>query len=441
MGVSTYVVRSGPLAPLRAAVFEQQDVVAGEMPPAIAHVLGGAIGVSAHWVSMAVGMCLIGFAAASRAVWDKPMHVFWSLVVGTGAIIGWAGTAWVARDGFEALSVVSHSFAAPMGETILWWMTGSARPLSFAVGSITGVWTGAFVGSLIKGHFRWEACEDPRELRRQIFGAVLMGVGAVTALGCSIGQGLSAFSVLALSAPVTFAAIFSGAARLNSQGRRLLRLGHFLQAGDVARQRVDFQIDAIPSLGMAPGGHGFRVGDKVDAELAVIDLVHRERGAIQRDGAFGRDVAGQFTRGAQGDARAVALAAHLHDLGHAIHMARHDMAAQFIPDLERPLKVQGAAHTPQIEIGFRHGFGADFHVKPIITKRHNRQADPVTGDRSANIDAAGVIARADPRAEIAALLKRLDFPDIGDDSREHGLSFRRDIRRSPRGLNFVGLWR
>ena len=49
-------------------------------------------------------------------------------------------------------------------------------------------------------------------LRRQILGAVLMGLGAVLALGCSIGQGLSAFSVLALSAPVTFAAIFAGAA-------------------------------------------------------------------------------------------------------------------------------------------------------------------------------------------------------------------------------------
>lgn len=38
------------------------------------------------------------------------------------------------------------------------------------------------------------------------------GVGAVVALGWSIGQGLSAFSVLAWSAPVTFAAILAGAA-------------------------------------------------------------------------------------------------------------------------------------------------------------------------------------------------------------------------------------
>ena len=97
-------------------------------------------------------------------------------------------------------------------KTLAWWMTGSVRPVSFAVGSVAGVWAGAFVGSLIKGHFRWEACEDPRELRRQIVGAALMGAGAVVAMGCTIGQGLSALSVLAYSAPVTMVAIFAGAA-------------------------------------------------------------------------------------------------------------------------------------------------------------------------------------------------------------------------------------
>jgi hypothetical protein len=91
-------------------------------------------------------------------------------------------------------------------------MTGSLRPVTFAVGSVAGIWIGAFIGSLIKGHFRWEACEDPRELRRQIVGAGIMGIGAVIAMGCTVGQGLTAFSVLSISAPVTFVSIFAGAA-------------------------------------------------------------------------------------------------------------------------------------------------------------------------------------------------------------------------------------
>ncbi|AUC52379.1 YeeE/YedE family protein [Sagittula sp. P11] len=211
MGVSTFVVLSGPLAPLRGMLFPQVPVTT-EVPPGIAHQLAAMSGLSVPVIGMTIGALIMIGSGAARAVWEKPSRVLWSAAVGLAVILAWAGTSWVAHRGFEALPVVSHSFAAPLGDTILWWMTGSARPLSFAVGSVAGVWAGAFIGSLIKGHFRWEACEDPRELRRQIFGAALMGGGAVVALGCSIGQGLSAFSVLAFSAPVTFASIFAGAA-------------------------------------------------------------------------------------------------------------------------------------------------------------------------------------------------------------------------------------
>jgi uncharacterized protein len=90
-------------------------------------------------------------------------------------------------------------------------MTSTAGGISFSVGSVLGVLIGAYAGSLWRGRFRWEACEDPRELGRQVGGAALMGVGGVIALGCSVGQGLSAFATLAWSAPVTLAAICLGA--------------------------------------------------------------------------------------------------------------------------------------------------------------------------------------------------------------------------------------
>jgi uncharacterized membrane protein YedE/YeeE len=211
MGVATYVVLSGPLAPLRTALFAQTEVTT-EVAPGIAHQLSALSGLPVSVFGIGIGALILVASAMSRAVWERPTQVIWAAAVGLAVVGAWAGTSWVAHNGFDAVPVVSHSFAAPLGESILWWMTGSARPLSFAVGSVAGVWGGAFIGSLIKGHFRWEACEDPRELRRQIVGAALMGGGAVLALGCSVGQGLSAFSVLALSAPVTFAAIFAGAA-------------------------------------------------------------------------------------------------------------------------------------------------------------------------------------------------------------------------------------
>jgi uncharacterized membrane protein YdcZ (DUF606 family) len=67
-------------------------------------------------------------------------------------------------------------------------MTSSGNSLSFGSGYVVSVVAGAFIGAMIKGHFRWEACECSRELRRQILEAALMGIGAVVAVGCSVGQ-------------------------------------------------------------------------------------------------------------------------------------------------------------------------------------------------------------------------------------------------------------
>jgi uncharacterized membrane protein YedE/YeeE len=211
MGVSAYVVLAGPLAPLRNWAFPQIDVT-NPVPPGIAHYAGAWLGLSPVPIGITIGVLMMVAALWSREMRSDIQSIFWSAVVGLAIVSGWAGSQWVASNGFDGLQVVSHSFSAPVGETILFAMNGSVRPLSFAVGSVAGVWVGAFIGSMIRGHFRWEACEDPRELRRQIVGAMIMGAGAVLAIGCTVGQGLTAFSLLAISAPVTFIAIFAGAA-------------------------------------------------------------------------------------------------------------------------------------------------------------------------------------------------------------------------------------
>jgi uncharacterized membrane protein YedE/YeeE len=211
MGVSAFAVLYGPLAPLRNLLFPQTPVTS-DIPPGLAHHLAAFSGLPLAGIGIAIGLVVCLAALSSSSLRTKPKLVFWAMVVGLAIVSGWAGTQWVHATGFDQLPVVSHSFSAPVGESILFAMTGNLRPLSFAVGSVAGVWLGAFIGSLIKGHFRWEACEDPRELRRQILGAAIMGAGAVIALGCTVGQGMTAFSLLAISAPVTFLAIFAGAA-------------------------------------------------------------------------------------------------------------------------------------------------------------------------------------------------------------------------------------
>ncbi len=210
VGISAYAMLSGPLAGLRLAF-----VSATEWPletRSIAVLIARLVNIAPAAAGLAIGAAILLVALASRSFLAQPRAVIWAVAAGLAIVSGWWGSAWVVQHHLSAQPIVSHSFAAPLGRTVLYLMTSSGGGPGFGVGSVLGVLIGAFCGSLIRGHFRWEACEDPRELRRQILGAVLMGLGAVLALGCSIGQGLSAFSVLALSAPVTFAAIFAGAA-------------------------------------------------------------------------------------------------------------------------------------------------------------------------------------------------------------------------------------
>ncbi|MGC8203657.1 YeeE/YedE family protein [Aliiroseovarius sp. PTFE2010] len=206
MGVASFVTISGPLARLRVTLFP--NLPAADLP-SIPAAVSQLTGLNMAMVGLGIGVVALA-ALVLRGARAKTLA--WGALVGLSVASGWAGTQYVAANGFETLPVVSHTFSRPLGEAMIWLMTSSARPLSFGVGSVAGVLAGAFIGSLWLGHFRWEACEDPRELRRQITGAALMGVGAVVAFGCTVGQGISAFSLLAFSAPLVFVSIFAGAA-------------------------------------------------------------------------------------------------------------------------------------------------------------------------------------------------------------------------------------
>lgn len=223
MGLAAYITLSGPLAGLRLALFPRE---AAAVPQGIVHSLGPLLGLPVWTLGCGIGVVILLLALWSRRPALPLDQAAWGALVGLAIAAGWLGTSWLHRTGFAELPLASHSFSAPIGETLLYAMTSSGSRLSFGVGSVAGILTGSLVGSIWRGQFRWEACEDHRELRRQILGAALMGWGGVVAAGCSIGQGLAAFSLLAFSAPVTLLSIWVGTAiglRQMVAGFRLVR--------------------------------------------------------------------------------------------------------------------------------------------------------------------------------------------------------------------------
>ena len=210
MGMSAYIALGGPMSSLRLALFPIEP--AAETPGSIAYLLASYLPFDLHVIGIAIGIAIIGVTLLHAGLRKNPAALCWGLIVGVAIVSGWAFTQWISTHGFAPHVVISHTFTAPVGETVLYFMTSSGNSVSFGTGSVLGVILGAFIGCLIKGHGRWEACDDPRELGRQILGACLMGIGAVVTVGCSVGQGLSAFSVLAYSAPLVLGSIFVGAA-------------------------------------------------------------------------------------------------------------------------------------------------------------------------------------------------------------------------------------
>ncbi|MFN3937523.1 MAG: YeeE/YedE family protein [Gemmobacter sp.] len=208
LAISGYVAMSGPLAPLRVALFPQPEATA---PQGIVSSVQMLVLLPPLAIATAIGLGFIAWALAHAPLRAAPGQIAWAVAAGAAVVFCLAGTTWLDEASLGAVGVEGPSFTAPLGRTLLYLMTSTAGGITFSVGCVLGVGVGAFIGSLLRGRFRWEACEDPRELGRQMGGAALMGVGGVVAMGCSIGQGVTGFATLAWSGPVTLAAIAVGA--------------------------------------------------------------------------------------------------------------------------------------------------------------------------------------------------------------------------------------
>ncbi|WP_306751739.1 YeeE/YedE family protein [Paracoccus actinidiae] len=208
LGIATYATLAGPLAPLRVFIFPQTEQNGRS---GMGEALSALTGLDPAWMAAALGLALIAAGLRHPQVRHSAVTVICAAGVGLSVVLAFIGTTQVARYSMDAVLIEGPSYTAPVGRTILYLMTATGTLPSFSVGLVSGTLVGAVAGSLWRRSFRWEACDDPRELGRQLGGAIMMGIGGVIAMGCTIGQGLTATALLAWSGPVTLLAIAAGA--------------------------------------------------------------------------------------------------------------------------------------------------------------------------------------------------------------------------------------
>jgi hypothetical protein len=209
MGVTASATIFGVLSGIRNGLFPFQ--ASPNVPQGIVHWLGTTTGISANAIALTIGALAILASIRFQTRGKRLLRIGWGAVVGIAISSGFVGTYYIATNGFDPWPVGSHTFTAPVGETIHYVMFSTGLVPKFGIGSVLGVLVGSLIGSIVQDGFRWEACDDPRELRRQLAGAATMGFGAVLAAGCSVGQGLSALSLFSATAPLVAVSIWCGA--------------------------------------------------------------------------------------------------------------------------------------------------------------------------------------------------------------------------------------
>ena len=217
LGFFAYLTLSGPLAYLRVYAAEMTDLTLPEhRAPDLAELAGHLAPWSAGDVrltlALLIGAALLLYSLKDRSLRKRPNEIASALAIGAAIPLAWLATGVLGGDPFEPEPLASLTFVRPIGEGFLYMMLMSGMRPTFGIATVAGVLIGAWIAVLARHEWRVEGFDGEREMTRHLTGAALLGVGGVLALGCTIGQGVSAMSTLALSAPLAMLAIFLGAA-------------------------------------------------------------------------------------------------------------------------------------------------------------------------------------------------------------------------------------
>ena len=226
LGLSAFATLKGITAVARVATVDRWVLAipqGQDLPSLIGHAMGLGAETIAPWLGLAIATVLIAWVVRRPEGRSAPT---WLGGLGIGAVIvamWWVSGRWghVAEDpstlqeAFVATN--SHhmealSMAAPVGYALDWllYFSDQNNVLTTGIVSVAGVVLGSAAVALMTGRFRWEGFAHAEDTANHLVGALLMGIGGVTALGCTVGQGLSGLSTLSLGSALAVAAIVAG---------------------------------------------------------------------------------------------------------------------------------------------------------------------------------------------------------------------------------------
>ena len=213
LGISAEMTLKGLIAPGR--IFLLQASLSAPKINSVPQLLS-ALGVAAPYPRMLAASVISG-ALIICALAHGPFQRSWGqiaagMIVGLLVAAGWSATGYLGADDFNPAPVASLTFVAPIADTLQYLMLSTGLTLNFGIASVGGVFAGSLMAAMVTRRFRWEGFVSAQHMLRSMTGAALMGAGGAMALGCSVGQGLSGLSTLALASFVAVGGILLGTA-------------------------------------------------------------------------------------------------------------------------------------------------------------------------------------------------------------------------------------
>lgn len=244
LAISAYMTMKGLFGIWRVRLLDPAAIdlaargLAGQDLPSIVAAVSGLDRKAAYaGVAGVAALALAAFAFKDRDFRTDFDHVLGGVVLGALIVAGWYVTGHVGFGenpdtletvffGTNSRTIESLSFVAPAAyllEILLLWSDASLA-FTFTIMLALGVVAGSAAYSLATRTFRWEGFASAEDTANHVVGGILMGFGGVTALGCTIGQGITGISTLALGSVVTTLAIVAGSwATMKYQYWRLMR--------------------------------------------------------------------------------------------------------------------------------------------------------------------------------------------------------------------------
>lgn len=228
MAIVAIITMRGLLGVLRVETLEKVFLPL-DRPQDLANLLSGGLGLAVEqlrgWVTALAVLALTIYVFIGREFRAQPRLMFAGAMIGALVVAAWWTTGhlgFVAEDpntleprfvATNTRGIESLTFVAPLAywlDLLMVW-SDTSRTVTFGIATVSGVVLGALIHAIASKTFRWEGFQSRQDLSRHLIGASLMGFGGVVAFGCTIGQGISGLSLLAIGSVLTTVSIIAGA--------------------------------------------------------------------------------------------------------------------------------------------------------------------------------------------------------------------------------------